>query len=217
MDESYPSPSESVVGFDKIFHPVDAVELELEGSIAPPILGTRRINKRRLNISPEEYGKGEDLGVGGLSVEDEATVPDMLFSEATYQYCGFAPAVAAELWSRFQANRDELPESDDPNHRGYFLSFAFARIDRVAPPSCFDDQQWKTALQEMGLNKTTQHKIKLKEFADIRRTESAAFWAKDTVDNRLFALEDIRRASWERFKQKDRRRQRAEQEERPSI
>jgi len=72
MDESYPSPSESVVGFDKIFHPVDAVELELEGSIAPPILGTRRINKRRLNISPEGYGKGEDLGVGGLSVEDDA-------------------------------------------------------------------------------------------------------------------------------------------------
>jgi hypothetical protein len=195
-NESYPCPPETVVDFDEIFHPVDAVELELEGSIAPPISGTRRINKRRLNISLEEYGEGEDLGIGGLSVEDEATIPDVLFSEATYEYCGFAPAVAAELWSRFQANRDELPDADDPNHRHYFLSIAFARIDRVAPSSCLDNQQWITALQEMGLNETTQHKIMVEEFADIRGTESAAFWAKDMVENGLFALEDIRRANW---------------------
>jgi hypothetical protein len=41
----------------------------------------------------------------------------------------------------------------------------------------------KTALQEMGLNEKAEQAIMLEEFAGLWRTESAAFWAKDTVDN----------------------------------
>ena len=69
----------------------------------------------------------------------------------------------------------------------------------------------------MGVNDKTQNAIMLEEFADLRRTESAAFWAKDTVDSRLGGLEDIRRASWEQSKQDYERRQRAQREERLSI
>ncbi|MCJ1319341.1 hypothetical protein MMC15_004677 [Xylographa vitiligo] len=152
-----------------------------------------------------------------LSLEEGVTIPEVLFSEQTYQYCGFTLAVAGQLWSRFQENIGKFPESDDPSHRNYFLSFAFARINRITKPSSFNDEEWVKALQEMGLNSTTQNVIMLENFSNIRRTESAAFWAQDTVDSRLGGLEDIRRASWERSQQGDRRRQRAQREERPSV
>ena len=219
MDLSYPNPPDNVAGSGKVFHPVDAVARELDGSISPPRAGTRKINKRRLNVSSEEYPESEDLAliVNELSLEEGVTIPEVLFSEQTYQYCGFTPAVAGQLWSRFQRNIDEFPEFDDPNHRDYFSSFAFARINRIPEPSFFNDMEWTAALQDMGLNSKTQNAIMLAGFSDLRRTESAAFWAKDTVDSRLGGLEDVRRASWERSQQGDRCRQRAQRGERPSV
>ena len=56
----------------------------------------------------------------------------------------------------------------------------------------------------MGLDSKTQNEIMLEEFSDLRLTESAASWAKDTVDSRLGGLEDVRRASWERAQRKER-------------
>jgi hypothetical protein len=141
----------------------------------------------------------------------------VLFSEQTYQYCGFTPAVAAELWSRFQANRDEFSEFDDPNHREYLLLFVFARIDAVPKSTSEDETEWTTALQDMGLDSKTQDVIMDPEFADLRGTESAAFWAKDTVEDRLYTIEEFRRASWQRVQQGNTRRQQAGREEQPSA
>ena len=86
-------------GLETIFHPVDAVARELDGSISPPRAGTRTINKRRLNISSEDYPerKGLALTLDELSLEEGVTIPEVLFSEQTYQYCGFTLAVAGQL------------------------------------------------------------------------------------------------------------------------
>ena len=83
MDASYPCPLESVAAFEKVFHPLDAIARELDGSISPPTLGIRKINKRRLNMLSEKYGEGEDLalGISGPTLEHEVTIPDVLFSQ----------------------------------------------------------------------------------------------------------------------------------------
>ncbi|KAI4128888.1 MAG: hypothetical protein LQ347_004000 [Umbilicaria vellea] len=219
MAEAYPSPADTIAGSEDIFHPLDAVARELDGSISPPRAGTRKVNKRRLNKSSEDYPEPTDLAltVGELSLDDLLIIPKVLFSVQTYEYCGFTSAVASRLWNLFQKNKDEFPEFDDPEHRDYFLSFAFAFIDEVSEPSAFQDQDWKGALQTMGFDSRTQDAIMLEEFTDLRRTETASFWAKDTVDIRLGGLEEVQRVSWERSQQADRRRQRSEREDRPSI
>ena len=137
MAASYPSPPERVAGYENVFHPVDAIARELDGSISPPKAGTRTINKRRLDKLSKNYPEREDLALSfdEMTLDEGVIIPEILFSEQTYQYCGFTPVVAKQLWRLFQANRDEFPEFDDPNHRDYFLSFAFAHIDRVTEPS----------------------------------------------------------------------------------
>ena len=45
----------------------------------------------------------------------------------------------------------------------------------------------------------------LEEFADLRFTETANYWARDTVEGRLSGLEEIKKASLERAQQADRR------------
>lgn len=208
-----------MAGSEDVFHPLDAVARELDGSISPPRAGTRKVNKRRLNKSSEDYPEPTDLAlaVGELSLDDLLIIPEVLFSVQTYEYCGFTSAVASRLWNLYQKNKDEFPEYDNSEHRNYFLSFAFAFIDDVSEPSAFQDQEWKGALQTMGFDSQTQDAIMLEEFTDLRRTETANFWAKDIVDIRLGGLEEIKRVSWERSQQADRRMQRAEREERPSI
>ncbi|MCJ1229144.1 hypothetical protein MMC12_005809 [Toensbergia leucococca] len=219
MAELYPSPSETELGFEDVFHPRDAIARELDGSISPPREGTRRINKRRLKISSEDYPEDSNLALAfsELDIDETMVIPEVLFSKQTYEYCGFTSAVASRLWELNEAARGEFPEFDDPNGRGYFLSFAFANIDEVPEPSSFDDQGWKLALQNMGLNEATQDIIMLEEFSDLRRTEGARYWGKDMVNLRLCGLEQVKRASWERLQQSDRRIQRAGREGRPLV
>jgi hypothetical protein len=187
--------------------------------IPPPVSGIRKIKKCYLHILRKNHLVREDLALGGneLTSAVETTIPEILFSEQTYQYCGFTPAVAAELWSLFQANRDELPQVGDPNHRDYFLSFAFARIDAVPKSTSEDETEWTTALQDMGVDSQLQDAIMDPEFSDLRETESAAFWAKDAVDDRLYTIEEFRRASWQRVQQGNTSRRQAEREEQPSV
>jgi hypothetical protein len=97
------------------------------------------------------------------------------------------------------------------------LSFAFAQIDAVPKPSSEDETEWTTALQDMRLDSRTQDVIMDPEFADLRGTKSAAFWAKDTVDDRLYTIEEFRRASWQRVQHGSIRRQQVEREEQPSV
>jgi hypothetical protein len=177
------------------------------------------VNKRRLNKSSEDYPEATDmaLNIGELSLEDTFTIPEVLFSVQTYEYCEFTPVIASGLWNLFKKNKDRFPEFDDPGHREYFLSFAFASIDEISEPSTFQDQEWRIAIRQMGFNMAIEDAIMCEEFADIRKTETAKFWAKDTVNIRLGGLEQLKRASWERSQQADRRRQRAGREERPPI
>ncbi|KAA6414871.1 MAG: hypothetical protein FRX48_01621 [Lasallia pustulata] len=219
MAEAYPNPADTMAGYEDVFHPLDAVALEQDGSISPLRAGTRKVNKRRLNKSSEDYPEPTDLAlaVSEPSPDDLVIIPELLFSVQTYEYCGFTSAVAGRLWDLYQKNKDEFPEFDNSDHRNYFLSFAFAFIDEVPEPSAFQDQEWNGALQTMGFDSRTQDAIMLKEFTDLRCTESANYWAKDTVDIRLGGLEEVKRVSWERSQQADRRMQRAECEERPSV
>jgi hypothetical protein len=142
----YSSPAPSVSVFEQVFHPGDAVTLELAGLIPPPVSSIRKIKKRYLRILRKDHLVPEYLVLrdNGPTSEAETTFPEILFSEQTYQYCGFTPAFAADLWSLFQANRDSFPKSDDPNHRDHFLSFAFARIDAVPTITSEDETEWTT-------------------------------------------------------------------------
>ena len=90
MAEAYPSPADTMAGYEDVFHPLDAVERELDGSISPPRAGTRKVNKRRLNKSSEDYPEPTDLAlaVGELSPDDLLIIPEVLFSVQTYEYCG---------------------------------------------------------------------------------------------------------------------------------
>jgi hypothetical protein len=207
-----------MAGSEDVFHPLDAVALELDGSISPPRGGTRKVSKHRLNKSSEDCPEATDLAlaVGELSL-DTFVIPEVLFSLQTYEHCGFTPALANRLWNLFLENKDKFPEFNDPSHRDYFLSFAFAFIDQTSEPSTFQDQEWRAAIQSMGFNGQTEDAIMCEEFADLRRTETTKFWAKDTVNIRLGGLEEIKRASWERSQQADRRREQARREERPPV
>jgi hypothetical protein len=71
MAASYPSPPETVTAYEEIFHPLDAAALEQEGAISPPRAGRRKVNKRRLEKSPEDYPEAADLvqTFGELSLE----------------------------------------------------------------------------------------------------------------------------------------------------
>ncbi|KAA6411122.1 MAG: hypothetical protein FRX48_05434 [Lasallia pustulata] len=212
MAEAYPSPADTMAGYEDVFHPLDAVERELDGSISPPREGICKVNKRRLNKSSEDYPKPTDLAlaVGELSPDNLLIIPEVLFSVQTYEYCGFTSAVAGRLWDLYQKNKDEFPEFDNSDHRNYFLSFTSAFIDEVSEPSAFQDQDWNGALQTMGFDSRTQDAIMLEEFTDLRCTENANYWAKDTVDIRLGGLEEVKRVSWERSQHANRRMQRAE-------
>lgn len=194
-----------------VFHPLDAQIKEREGLIAPPSGGVRRVNKKWLRKCPEP------AAVASLSLEETCCVPVYLFSKQAYEYCGFTPDAAQELWDTYKKFEHECPDYPDLREPEHFLSFALTCIDLVPEPPLFDDDEWRTALTAMGLESALRDAIMLEEFADIRRTEGACYWAKDTVEVNFLKLQDIKRKSWERAKQGSGSTQRAGREPRPSV
>ena len=109
MDKSYPFPPATVDGDGKVFHPLDAVEVELYGLISASSSATWKMNIRRLDKFLENYPEPTKFTMDQLNLDDSLTVPEVLFSMKTYEYCGFTSTVASNFWSLYQENKCKFP------------------------------------------------------------------------------------------------------------
>lgn len=133
------------------------------------------------------------------SDEPCAMVPEQLISRETLDYVGFSTQMADKLWSGWTAwpsDGGPLRETD-PDDGGLCVTF----IDYITSPfyarpyeEYGHDGDWRRALQQFGLSAEVQDAILDPRFEYLRRSDSCASWAKDTVGMRYAGLSAIHRA-----------------------
>ncbi|KAH0424861.1 hypothetical protein CcaCcLH18_11288 [Colletotrichum camelliae] len=102
---------------------------------------------------------------------------------------GFSQDKAEQLWRKW-LNWPEGPVSreTDPYVGGLQMMFDYffiAGLERDDGDVWGDDEtEWRNSLTRYGINSDTQDAIMDPEFKHLRLTQSARFWAKDTVEMR---------------------------------
>lgn len=130
-------------------------------------------------------------------------VPEHLISKAALLYVGYTNDKAEELWSRWCNWPADGPRREiDAGSGSLYVTFADFITAHIGTSDTFPDNtwadntaQWVRCLRHYGLNDDTITAILDAQFDNIRRTETCAFWAKDTLTMRYAGIEEMRRES----------------------
>ena len=108
-------------------------------------------------------------------------VPDKLLSIESYVYMGFTEMVARQIWDRFITRPHDMPDT--------FLDFAYAHVNMSSEPEVYcADEDWDGCLRRCGINEKLRNAILMPEFQDIRYSQSAQYWATDSIGMNYEAL-----------------------------
>ncbi|KAF4962446.1 hypothetical protein FSARC_9475 [Fusarium sarcochroum] len=175
-----------------ILAPTDAAHLMSRG-LAGPVDddGTRRVNKLWLQNAEES-----------MDPSAFAKVPWQLISEATIEYLGFTPRLAAQIWRGWINWPADGPQREiDPEDDGLqvsFLDFVKGHVSHSIDTSEDDDSVWKRCMQHWGVATELQEAIMDRRFKYLRLNNTCVRWVRETIKMRYAGLEDIQRASRER-------------------
>lgn len=108
-------------------------------------------------------------------------VPDKLLSIESYVYMGFTEMAARQIWDRFITRPHDMPDT--------FLDFAYAHVNMSSEPDVYcADEDWDGCLRRCGINEKLRNAILMPEFEDIRYSQSAQYWATDSIGMNYEAL-----------------------------
>lgn len=110
------------------------------------------------------------------SSDETVEVPYDLNSRELLEFFGFQEPVIDEIWPAWQARDLDGFEDWVIDAALYYVQEMGRRHDAV---DATDD--WDGALKGMGLNTELRQRILDPEFTALRLTESACFWAQDTI------------------------------------
>ncbi|KAI4251211.1 MAG: hypothetical protein L6R42_008468 [Xanthoria sp. 1 TBL-2021] len=130
-----------------------------------------------------------DISSSSSSSSEEAeprvTIPAVLESVQALSFIGFTDRAADQIMYRHSlvsAHRDDVD----------ILSFAKGHI-RSAKDASLPWENWRDAMDEMGVKNSVQEAIMLPQFESLRLTQSAMFWVLDTISAKYMYLQSIDR------------------------
>ncbi|KAJ8063818.1 hypothetical protein OCU04_007677 [Sclerotinia nivalis] len=150
-----------------IFNAVDDAFLT-ERNLVKPAVNRRRLIATSISHS-EPPSSSESEGSEG-SAEDARVytlIPEFLESEETLEWLGWASQKAAEIWARWRTIQATETQHDD----------------------------WEEHMRNWGVISELIDAIMDAEFSNVRLTESAQHWVRDTMEIRYLSLERIKRDS----------------------
>ncbi|KAL8749360.1 MAG: hypothetical protein Q9199_007735 [Rusavskia elegans] len=128
-----------------------------------------------------------DISSSSSSSSEEAeprvTIPAVLESVQALSFIGFTDRAADQIMYRHSlvsAHRDDVD----------ILSFAKGHI-RSANDASLPWENWRDAMDEMGVKDSVQEAIMLPQFESLRLTQSAMFWVLDTISAKYMYLQSI--------------------------
>ncbi|KAI9807144.1 MAG: hypothetical protein M1825_005862 [Sarcosagium campestre] len=110
---------------------------------------------------------------------DTVEVPEFLESEETLRFLGYDKSSARRIWDHYQT----LVREFDPSPVCFF-TIARAEIEDNESDAILD-QDWDTALKNMGIQSRLRRDILDEEFKDLRCTQSAKYWVLETFEERI--------------------------------
>ena len=119
------------------------------------------------------------------SATDDETVeiPTDLNSREVLEFLGFDDAVGNEIFANWQACQDEEIEEWVIDHARAYVGHMGQLCNAVD-----EDDDWDDALKKMGMSKDMRDRILDPEFKDLRLTQSAQYWVKDTINEAFHFL-----------------------------
>lgn len=118
-------------------------------------------------------------------------IPEFMESVETLEYIGWGEAKAIEIWARWEIVKQT--ESTGTTFQQHFLEYALSAV----PDLKLEDGQedWDAELLNWGVGDELRTAIMDEAYTNIRLTESAQYWVKDTMEIRYLSLERLQRES----------------------
>lgn len=130
-------------------------------------------------VSVKSYSSSSSSATDDETVE----IPTDLNSREVLEFLGFDDAVGNEIFANWQASQDD--EIED-----WVIGFARAYVEHMGRlyNAVDEDDEWDDALKKMGMSKDMRDRILDPEFKDLRLTQSARYWVKDTINEAFYFL-----------------------------
>ncbi|KAH9217060.1 hypothetical protein DL95DRAFT_386889 [Leptodontidium sp. 2 PMI_412] len=172
-----------------IFAATDAAILTTHGHIQP---ATRR--RRQISGSlmfSEASSLSENSVDSGVSLVRSFVIPEFMESVETLEYIGWGEEKATDIWARWEIVKQT--ESNEITFQQRFLEYALSAI----PDLKLEDRQedWDAEMLNWGVGDELRAAIMDEAYTNIRLTESAQYWVKDTMEIRYLSLERLQRDS----------------------
>ncbi|CAD6443019.1 76d881f8-56db-4422-9fe3-8d3a4c5d65cf [Sclerotinia trifoliorum] len=183
-----------------IFNAVDNAFLT-ERNLVKPAVNRRRLIASSLShsepLSSSESGGSEDPAVDARVY---TLIPEFLHSKETLEWLGWTSQKAAEIWARW-TTINSVEVWDDVVLEVEFLEHATGHI----PYNELEDSagDWEEHMRDWGVSSELINAIMDAEFSNVRLTESAHHWVRDTMEIRYLSLERIMRDSDSRAENRD--------------
>jgi hypothetical protein len=172
-----------------IFAAADAAILTAQSLIQS---ATRR--RRQISSSlmfSEASSSSENSADSGVGLVPSFVVPEYIESVETLEYIGWGEGTATDIWARWEIVKQT--ESNEATFQQHFLEYALSAI----PDLKLEDRQedWDAEMLNWGVGAELRAAIMDEAYTNIRLTESAQYWVKDTMEIRYLSLERLQRDS----------------------
>lgn len=121
--------------------------------------------------------------VASAESDETINIPDVLNSAETLEFCGLSSEVSRHLYDKW-LNVTSKIEPGQLGHGMPLISLAREYIEGKGRQcnALTERDGWNEALEQQGLHPTTRGRILDVRFKNIRLTQSASYWALDTLN-----------------------------------
>lgn len=172
-----------------IFAAADAAILTAQSLIQPTTRRCRQISSSLM--FSEASSSSENSADSGVGLVPSFIVPEYIESVETLEYIGWGEEKATDIWARWEIVKQT--ESNEAAFQQHFLEYALSAIPNLK----LEDRQedWDAEMLNWGVGAELRAAIMDEAYTNIRLTESAQYWVKDTMEIRYLSLERLQRDS----------------------
>lgn len=146
------------------------------------------------HLPPAKRGPGfrtvsvSSYSSSSASSDESVEIPEDLNSYQFLVFAGFTDETARIIYNRWL-------NWDNATIGSYVYDFAVGHVDGRSSvlDAVEEDDDWDTALLEMGVNDRLRAAILNPEFDSVRLTESASYWVKDTIKEAYVFVDTLTR------------------------
>ncbi|KAL5455315.1 hypothetical protein PMIN06_004548 [Paraphaeosphaeria minitans] len=122
--------------------------------------------------------------ITSVESDDTVEVPDTLNSVESLEFCGLNNNVAVVVYDRWRRDHESVLKPEQLGYGYPIISFAKDYVRDMASTrnAMQEGDDWDAALKHQGLKDATRRRIMDTRFEHLRKSQSAAFWALDTLD-----------------------------------